>query len=436
MEMRIMSHFTPTQDENISGHVADQTESVDNETGAPRDKSVERMRILWRERRFLGKVALIGIALGLVLSFLIPNHYESTVQLMPPESESSAMGMMAAMLTGGGSRGSKSGGGSGGGGGGGGGLGAIAGDLLGLKNPGAEFVGVLKSHTIQERLVERFNLRKVYGDKYTDDACKELSDNSGITEDRKSGLITIQVTDKNKQRAAAIAQAYVDELNRLMAEISNSSAHRQRLFLEERMRSAKQNLDTASLAFSQFASKNTAIDIEEQGKAMVEAAAAVQGQLIAMESDLKGLEEVYTSNNPRVLSTKSSIAELRTQLEKLGGGQPGSSLQNGDVYPSIRQLPVLGVTYYDLYRNVKIQEAVYETLTAQYEMQKVEEVRDTPSVKVLDAANLPEKKSFPPRSLVTLLFTLVTLAGGVCWVFVEDRWHRTDPNDPGKLLAM
>jgi capsule polysaccharide export protein KpsE/RkpR len=436
--MRDMSQLTPTRnDEDIARRTPEEL-GIRDEVSASRDRSIERWRLLWDERRFLGKVTGIGIMLGVLVAILIPNHYASTVQLMPPESEGSAMGMMAAMMTGGGSGAGKSGGssGGGGGGGGGGGLGAIAGDLLGLKNVGAEYVGVLKSHTIQERLVDRFDLQKVYGDKYREDACKDLSDNSAISEDRKSGIITIEVTDKNRKRAAAIGQGYVDELNRLMAEVNNSEAHRQRVFLEGRLRAVKQQLDAASLAFSQFASKNTAIDIEEQGKAMVEAAASVQGQLIGMESDLKGLQQIYTDNNPRVQSSKSSIAELRAQLEKLGGGQPGKSLQTGEIYPSIRQLPVLGVTYYDLYRNVKVQEAVFETLTAQYEMEKVEEVKDTPSVKVLDPAELPEKKSFPPRSIVASLFALVTLAGAIYWVFLQKRWRRADPNDPGKVLAL
>jgi capsule polysaccharide export protein KpsE/RkpR len=430
--MRNTSQMTPIrQAEDLARGATDEVISPDYGALESRDRSIERLRLLWDQRRFLARVMAVGIVSGAVLALLIPNHYASTVQLMPPESEGSALGMMTAMMQGGGTAGGKSGGG-----GGGGGLGAIAGDLLGLKNMGAEYVGILKSHTIEERLVDRFGLQKVYGNKYKEDACKNLSDNSSVSEDRKSGLITIEVTDKDRQRAAAIGQGYVDELNRLMAEINNSAARRQRIFLEERLRTVKEQLDQASLAFSQFASKNTAIDIEEQGKAMVEAAASVQGQLIGMESDLKGLEQIYTPNNPRVQSTKSSIAELRSQLEKLGGGQPGKSLQNGEIYPSIRQLPVLGVTYYDLYRNVKVQEAVYETLTAQYEMEKLEEVKDTPSVKVLDSPNLPERKSFPPRTLIAVLVALFSLAGGVCWVFLDQRWQRTDPNDPGKVLAL
>jgi capsule polysaccharide export protein KpsE/RkpR len=405
---------------------------------APPGRSIERLRLLWDERHLLGKATAVGMVLGLVLAFLIPKHYQSTVQLMPPDAAGgSGLGMMAAaMMTGGGSGGGLGGGSGGGGGSSGSGLGAIAGDLLGLKNTGAEFVGILGSRTVEDRLIDRFDLLKVYHSKYREDARKELSSETDISEDRKSGIITIEVTDKDPQRAAAIAQAYVEELDRLSAEVSTSASHRERVFLEQRLQEVKLELSKSAVAFSQFASKNTTIDVEEQGKAMVEAAAQVQGQLIGMEADLKGLEQIYTPNNPRVRSAQGSIAELRAQLQKLGGGEPGQSLQPGEMYPSIRQLPVLGVSYYDLYRNVKIQEAVYETLTSQYEMAKVEEVRDTPSVKVLDSAVVPETKSFPPRFLVIALCMFFAGLGTVSWVLARVRWERTDATDPGKVLAL
>jgi uncharacterized protein involved in exopolysaccharide biosynthesis len=432
--MREISQQAPTQRaEDFVGRMPEV--GVPDGSPASPDKSTERLRLLWQERRLLAKVTAAGIVLGLLLAFLIPKHYESTVQLMPPDSTGgSAMGMMAALM--GGGVGGGPGGSSGGGGrSGGSGLGAIAGDLLGLKNTGAEFVGILSSRTIEDRLIDRFDLQKVYGSKFKEDARKELSSNSDISEDHKSGIITIDVTDKNPQRAAVIAQGYVVELNRLMAEVNDSASHRERVFLEQRLQEVKVELSKASLAFSQFASKNTTIDVEEQGKAMVEAAATIQGQLIAAESDLKGLEQIYTANNPRVRSARSSIAELRAQLEKLGGGLPGQSVQNGEMYPSIRQLPVLGVTYYDLYRNVKIQEAVYEALTSESEMAKVEEARDTPSVKVLDSAVVPETKSFPPRFLVIVLCAFLAGLGATCWVLMRERWERTDPGNPGKILA-
>jgi uncharacterized protein involved in exopolysaccharide biosynthesis len=435
--MKEISQLARTrQDEDIAEPMPEEIRVLDSAV-VSHEKSIARLRLLWEERPFLGKITGAGLVLGVLLAFLIPKHYESTVQLMPPDTTGgSALGMMASIMSGGGVGGGLgSGGGGGGGGAGSSGLGAIAGDLLGLKNTGAEFVAILGSRTVEDGLIDRFNLQKVYRDRLKEDARKDLASNSDISEDHKSGIITIDVTDKNPQRAAAIAQAYVEELDSLMAEVNNSASHRERVFLEQRLQEVKLELSKASLAFSQFASKNTTIDVEEQGKAMVEAAATIQGQLIAAESDLKGLEQIYTSNNPRVQSAKSSIAELRAQLEKLGGGAPGQSVVNGEMYPSIRQLPVLGVTYYDLYRNVKIQEAVYEALTSEYEMAKVEEVRDTPSVKVLDPAVVPETKSFPPRALVIVLCSVLAGLSGTFWVLARAKWERTDPSSPGKVLA-
>ena len=233
------------------------------------------------------------------------------------------------------------------------------------------------------------------------DVRKDLAERTEISVDRKSQIITFIVTDRDAKRAAAMGQAYVEELNRLVAELSTSSARRERLFLEGRLQSVSRDLEQSEKDFSQFASKNTAIDIKEQGKAMVEAAAVLQGQLIAAESEYEGLKQIYTDNNVRVRSVKARIDELRRQLEKLGGkgesattvsDQPGESL-----YPSIRKLPLLGVKYADLYRQTKIQEAVLETLTKEYELAKVEEAKEIPTVKVLDVANIPDKKSFPPR---------------------------------------
>ncbi len=387
-------------------------------------RAVALLRLLWNERRFLGGTVFAGLVLGTLLAFLLPKRYEATTQLMPPDSQStSGLAMLAAMSARTGS-----------------GLGAVAGDLLGIKSSGALFVGILRSRTVQDRLIERFHLKNVYGMRLQEDARRKLTETTAISEDRKSGIITITVTDRDPKRAAAIGQAYVEELDRLVADLSTSAARRERLFLEGRLKEVKQDLDQASKEFSQFASKNVAIDIKEQGRAMVEAAATLQGHLIAAESELKGLQEIYTSNNVRVRSVQARISELKRQLKKLGGdpttAEAGASTgESESLYPSIRKLPILGVTYADLYRRTRIQEVVYETLTQQYELAKVQEVKETPSVKVLDAATTPEKKSFPPRLLIVFLCTFLALAGSAVWVMGRARWEEADPNDPGKLLA-
>jgi len=410
-----------TEQEIVESSVFHEAVAVAEDDRATRERFVARLRLLWDQRRFLVRVVGCSLVVATLVAFLIPKRYESTARLMPPDSQSSSgLAMMAALSA-------RTGG-----------LSGFAGDLLGLKGSGALFVGILSSRTVQDRLIEGFDLKKVYGIRLSEDARRKLAEDTSISEDRKSGIITITVTDKDPRRATAMAQAYVGELNRLVAEVTTSAARRERIFLEERLKVVKQELDQAAKEFSVFASKNTAIDIKEQGRAMVEAAATLQGHLIVAQSELKMLEQTYTDNNVRVRAARARIAELQRQLEKLGGtdasitaGNPGGDL----LYPSIRKLPLLGVTYADLFRRTKIAEVVYETLTQQFELAKVQEAKETPSVKVLDAANVPEKKSFPPRLLIMFLGTFLSFAAAVVWVLGSARWEETDPQDPRKVFA-
>jgi uncharacterized protein involved in exopolysaccharide biosynthesis len=428
----------------------------------PRDDlrvlQAERFRLLWDSLGLLLRATAIGLLASTLVAFLIPRFYTSTAQLMPPDQQNtSALAMMAGMAA-------KAGGG----------LGAAAGDLLGVKSSGALFIGVLRSQTAQDRLVEKFDLRKVYGKRLVMDARAKLDENTSVSEDRKSGIISISVADHNAQRAAALANAYVDELNSLVAELSTSSAHRERVFLEERLRVAKQDLDDAANQLAQFSSKNNTLDIQTEGKAMLDSAGTIVGELIAAQSQLQGLRQIYTDDNSRVRSMNARVAELRRQLEKLGGtegnagkSQPALALaksksadsppgpiaearsaqatdppvdqpmaQSGAMpYPTIRSLPLLGAKYADYYRRAKIQETVFELLTQQYELAKVQEAKETPSVKVLDPGMVPEKKSFPPRLLIMFLGTMLALSMSVVWVLGSNQWQEADPDDPRKVLA-
>ncbi len=387
-----------------------------------KDSAFAHLNFLWDRRRFIQKAAVVGLLAGLLLAFALPKRYESTTQLMPPDTQSSSgLAMLAALST-------KTSAG---------GLAPLAGDLLGMKSSSALFVGILRSATVEDRLVERFNLRKVYGARYQEDARRALEEKTGINEDRKSGIISITVTDRDPNRAAAIANAYVEALNQLVSELSTSSAHRERVFLEERLTGVKGDLDQASRDFSQFASKNRTLDIKEEARAMLQGAATIEGQLIAAESELKGLQAIYTDNNVRVRAVQGRIAELRQQMEKLGGSQTekAGSEPEDSTHPSLRTLPLLGVTYADLYRHVQIQEAVYEALTQQYELAKVQEAKETPSVKQLDTANFPEHKSYPPRLFITLCCTLLAALAMATFLIGEQHWRAIDPDDSGKRFA-
>jgi len=249
----------------------------------------------------------------------------------------------------------------------------------------------------------------------------------------------MSVSDQSPQRAADVTRAYVQELNQLVADLNTSAAHRERLFLEERLRSVKRDLDSADKDFSEFASKNTAIDIKEQGRAMVEAAAMLQGQIIASQSELEGLRQIYSDENVRVRAVKARVAELQKKLEEIGGGGLDADASNDDtpqaLYPSIRKLPLLGVTYFDLYRRAKIQETVFGFLTQRYELVKVQEAKETPTVKVLDVAEIPEKRSFPPRLLIVFLGTFFAFVAGVLWILARASWKETEEQDPVKVVV-
>lgn len=415
---------------NLTGLPADTAESTLHaglaEEAAGRERLVTRLRRLWGRRQAVLRCTGAGLVLSTVVAFLIPKQFESSAHLMPPDQVNSSAGM--ALLAASGSNAGSS-------------LGTLAGGLLGLKSSGALFIGILQSRTVQDHIVSKFQLQKVYGDRYAEDARKDLANNSGVYEDRKSGILTIQVTDTDAQRATAIAQEYTAELNRVVNQMSTSSAHREREFLEERLKAVQLDLADAEKEFSQYASRNAAIDIQAQGKAMIEGAATLQGQLIAAQSELEGLKQVYTEDNVRVRSVHAQMVELKNQLERIGGeNESGVSsphkIPSDPNYPSIRKLPLLGVTYADLYRRMKVQEAVFETLTREYELAKVQEVKETPSVKVLDPASVPEKKSFPPRLLIIFFGTCIAFGTGMMWLVLNSFWDETDLEDPRRVFAL
>jgi capsule polysaccharide export protein KpsE/RkpR len=292
---------------------------------------------------------------------------------------------------------------------------------------------------VQDTLIQRFDLKKLYRTRSMEATRRALAEHTGIAVDRKSQIITITVVDTSPQRGAAIGQAYLEELNRLVVDLSTSSARRERIFLEGRLQSVNRDLEDAEKNFSQFASKNTAIDVKEQAKAMVDAAAALQGQLIAAQSQYEGLREIYSDSNIRVKTVKARIDELQRQLEKLGGKNESStdaiSEPGASFYPSIRKLPLLGVAYADLYRRTRVQEAVFETLTKEYEMAKVQEAKEIPTVKVLDAPNIPDSKSFPPRLFIMFVGTACAFACATLWLLARTAWDETSVHDARKVFA-
>jgi capsule polysaccharide export protein KpsE/RkpR len=389
----------------------------------PSTRGLANLELVWEKRSVLYRVALRALVVSTLIVFLIPKRFESTVSLMPPKDSMSDSSLMLAAVAGKAAPG----------------LGAMAGSVLGAKSTGALFVELMRSRTVQDQIVDKLNLQKVYWTRYKQDARKQLNARTDVSEDRKSGVISLVVTDGDPQRAHDIAQSYVEALDRLVSQVSTSSARRERMFIEQRLISVKADLEDAEKQFSAFASQNTALDIKEQTRAMVESAAVLQGQVMAAQSELQSLEQIYTPNNVRVRALRARTDELKRQLIQLGGSDsslvPEATSSSSELYPSIRKLPLLGVQWADLYRRMKVQETVFDLLTQQYEMARIQEAKEIPTVNVIDPANVPEKKSYPPRLLIIVVLTTLSLAITSIFIVGSARWQEKDPRDPNKRFA-
>ena len=382
---------------------------------------VPNASLLWDRRQILGRAALWSLLVATAIAFFTPKQYESTARIMPPEQQGMSTAMLAALA-------GKAMPGV---------LGSLAGNVFGLKDTGALFVELLQSGTIQGGIVDRFDLQKIYRKRYRQDTIKRLAHRTEITQDRKSGIITIVVTDTSRERARNMAQAYVDALDSLLIKVNTSAARREREFIEQRLLTVQSDLEKAQIALSDFASKNTTLDIKEQTKAMVEAGAKLEAQLVVARSEADSLAQIYGEGNVRLRAANARVSELERELKKLSGSTavPGGTESSSDtLYPPLRQLPILAVRWADLYRQVKVKETVFDLLTEQCELARIEEVKSIPTVRVIDPPNWPEKKSFPPRLIIMAILTALAVFCAGVFVIAADRWQRLSPHDARKLL--
>jgi len=391
-------------------------------------------QILWRHRRFLTWATGTALAVNLVVSLLIPRTYISEAQIMPPESAGSNSALIAA-LAGRSLEGEL--------------LGGLAASLMGGHNSGALFIALLRSGSVTGKLIDRFHLQRVYGKRYRIDAAKTLARRTTITQDKKSGVITLQVKDHDARRARDMAQAYLDELNAVVNRTSTSSAHQERVFIERRLNAVKADLERAQEALSEFSSTHATIDLREQTRATVESEAKVQGELIAARGEMESLQQVYGDSNVRVRAAAARVGALKRELSRMGGSAAplaasaernatgGVSADLGPVesYLPLRQVPRLAVPYANLYRDVHVQETVYDLLTQQYEVARIQEAKDIPAVNVIDAPGIAEKKSFPPRALLTLALTGAMFVAFSMFLIGREHWRETPTDDPRRVFA-
>ena len=385
---------------------------------------IRSIRLCWTKRRTFFWIVGAGTLVSIAYSLLVPPMYTSSTTIMPPNSSSSGSALLSDFA--GGANLSDSA--------------ASAGSLLlGLQTPGAEFIGILQSRTMKESLVKRFDLQKYYKAKLMEDACKALDGDTHILENQKNGQISITVRAKSPVLAANIAQAYVEELDRLVALDSTSSARRERIFLEGRIKEIQQDLDVSSKLLSKFAAKNNTLDITNQGRAMIESSMKLQAELASASSQSAALQQEYSADNVRVRAANARIDELEKQLKMINGQseKAGSKTDEGkSTLPSIGDLPSLGVTYEELARRVTVGEAVWQALTKQLEMAKVQEAKEIPVVHVLDPPNIPGRKTSPMRRAIVISGFILSLLIAFISVILANFWESMDPEDERKKLVL
>src|SRR3972149_6411584 len=353
-------------------------------------------RVLVKRKLLIGIIVGAAFVVSIIYSLTLPPIYASTASIFPPQQEGGMSGI-ASQLSGG--------------------LGALAGGFLGGSAPVDQWLAILKSQAIKDAIINRFDLMKVLKAKTMDDARNTVGGMIKVSK-AKEGIISITVEDKDPQRAATLANAIVDELDRFNKGIVTTSGRRMRVFVEERLKGAKDELRTSEEAIRGFQERNRALKLDDQSRAVMEAMGTVKGQLIAKEIELQTLLSYATPNNPQAEILSTQVKELSERLRELEEGKtnPGNPLQK-DIFIPTAKIPNLSLQYVRLLRDAKVQQTLYELLTQQYEMARIQEAKDTPTVQGLDEATVPEQREKPQRRQIVMLAIITAALFGVFAAF-------------------
>jgi capsule polysaccharide export protein KpsE/RkpR len=287
---------------------------------------------------------------------------------------------------------------------------------------------------VQDGLISRFGLVARFKEKNQEDARRELSEHTQVAADTKSGIITVKVTAKDPGLAADLAKGYVEELNRVVEQSATSAARRERIFLEGRLATIKKDLDQSSKDLGRFSSNSAVVQPIDQAKLMMEAEMKLQSELAAADAELASLRQTYSEDNVRIRALEAKVAELQRQSERISGSSTSGQAKTSQL-PSLRNLPLLGLTYADLFRQSQTEEMLWATLTKQYETAKVQEAREIPTVRLLDAADLPLRKSSPQRGRTILGGALLGFIAGCIAAVLLDFWQSLGPEDERKRIV-
>ncbi|MEO9453690.1 GumC family protein [Chromobacterium phragmitis] len=357
----------------------------------------------------LACTSLFG-AIALIYCLSATPIFTASSSIMPPQQQSNGMSALLGQL---------------------GGLEGAAGGMAGLKNPNGLYIGMLKSRTIQDHLIKQLHLKERYGQKTQDGTRQTLAGQTNIA-NGKDGLITISVDDPDPKFAAALANAYVEELKKLNQTLAVTDAAKRRLFFEQQLRQTKEQLNEAEIALRHTQEKTGLIQPEGQLPVIVNSITQLRATVAAKEVQLEAMRSYATAQNPMYIRTEQELNGLREQLTKLETGKGNGS----DLMVPTGKVAQSGLEYLRRLREVKYQETIFDLLAKQYELAKIDEAKDSSLIQVLDPAVPPELKSRPKRSIIMVLSVLAGFLVGALGALLHSQLtqnRRQSPSAPAAL---
>lgn len=366
--------------------------------------------VLAKRKWLIIGISLLAAVAAVFVSLRMTLIYTATARLLPPQQQQSVgTGLMGAL----------------------GQLGGFAGGVggvLGIKNPSDIYVGMLRSRTVADGLVDRFDLMRVYGAQFRSDAHAMLSRSTFISVG-KDNLIAIDVEDPDPKRAAAIANAYVEELEKLTSTLAVTEAGQRRLFFERQLAQAKESLLKAELAARSAMEGGGLAAVESHGRTLIATAAMLRSRVAVKEVEIAAMRGFATQENPAYHHALQELKALREQLAKVERGEAAASTKPGSTD---------GLKNVGLLREVRYHEALFELMARQYEMAKVDEAKEGVVIQVLDKAIEPERKSKPRRALIVLITTAIAFLASVVLAFLLESLERArhDPDGSRRLTML
>ncbi len=348
---------------------------------ADQDNPIKYLIILAKNSRLIIFTSLAVTVLTYLILFIMPNKYTAKARLLPPQQNLTLSGQILDSL--GGRSISTAAGGAGG-------IGGMAAGLLGLKSPGDIYVGIMTGDTVFDRIIDRFNLMKLYKKKYIEDARKQLAKYAKVTVNKKDTIITIEVTSKTRKQAAEMANAFAEELDRLIQDLTLQEAKGRMAFLEKERLQASQNLQKAEESLRLFSEKNSVLQIDTQTRGVLEHIARMRADIDAKEVYLQVLRQQATPSNPDMIRSETELKGLK---EKLRAAENQYDNCLSDVCLPANKTPGLALAYIRLYREVKFQEGLYQLYIKLVEIARLDMARDNAVIQVVDQARLPQKRS-------------------------------------------